>query len=73
MSIREKIHKLEVLEDILNTIEAMENSFKEEARRMRERYEEDEAPYWEELADRAEAKADYCYSYRVALTKSENI
>lgn len=73
MTIREKINKLEVLEDILKTIEAMENSYKEEGRRMRERYEEDDYPYWSEMAEKAEAKADYCYSYRVALTKAENL
>lgn len=73
MTIREKINKLEVLEDILKTIEVMENSFKEEARTMRDRYEEDDYPYWLEMAEKAEAKADYCYSYRIALTKTENL
>ena len=73
MTIREKINKLEVLEDILKTIEAMENSFKEDARTMRDRYEDDGYPYWLEMAEKAEAKADYCYSYRIALTKTENL
>ena len=72
MTIREMIRKLEVLEEIITAIECCETSYRNDVERYSDRaMTEDNAQYWEELAETAEQKADYFNSYKVMLIKHE--
>lgn len=71
MTIREKIHKLEVLEEIVNSIECSAEVYREDAKRYRDKAAQNEGEYFNEMAEKAEAKAEFFIAYRDMLVKHE--